>query len=444
MDREQVGGKQPRQRTRVRPVFVVTPARCGSTLLRYLLDSHPEITSPPELNLSGLLVHLVEVWTNMNATITAEHGDPAPPGGNDAGPELQILSPEVRKRARKAVDEIMVTAANAAGASVYCDKSLTTVDHLAVVSQCYPNAALIFLYRYPLDMIASGLEASKWGFGAFGFAPFVAANPGNLVAALGNYWIDRVSKMVAFEESCDLAHARLYYELLCDDPTRTMEQLFGFLGVRSDQTVIERVFGADHGVGPGDYKIDFTGSVGVESIGRGSTLPEHLAEQQVDRINELLAGLDYPALDAGRRGDLAALLGLKRTGEPTPDDAAEIAAAIMRRLQEGPTRVLGEAHREALPISIVIRSARGESSVVLIDEHGGASIADDEDSNGSTHRVRCIGDVLLRIADGQTTFAGAVQDNLIRVELGNEANDARPQRPDRTLRALAALIRPEG
>jgi hypothetical protein len=35
-------------------VFVVTLARSGSTLLRYLLDAHPEITAPPELNLSAL------------------------------------------------------------------------------------------------------------------------------------------------------------------------------------------------------------------------------------------------------------------------------------------------------------------------------------------------------------------------------------------------------
>jgi hypothetical protein len=440
MDRVQMGEPTARRRRAVRPVFVVTPARCGSTLLRYLLDSHPDITSPPELNLSGLLVHLVEVWTNMNATITAQHGDPMTAAANGAGPAAQIVSPDVRKRARKAVDEIMVTAANAAGASVYCDKSLTTVDHLGVVSQCYPNAALVFLYRYPLDMIASGLEASRWGFSAFGFAPFVAANPGNFVAALGNYWIDRVSKMVEFERTCELAHARLYYELLCDDPTGTLEQLFEFLGVQADHTVIDRVFRSDHGVGPGDYKIDYTGSIATGSIGRGSTLPENLAAHQVTRIDELLAELDYPALDAGRRGELGALLGLKRTAAPY-EDVAEIAAAIVRRLADARADALGEAHRGALPISIVIRAGGGRHSVVLVDELGGASIVEDEGGGAGGHRVRCSGDVLLRVADGEITFARAVHENLIRIEIAGGANDERPQRPDRILRALAALIR---
>lgn len=424
-------------------MFIVTPARCGLTLLRYLLDSHPEITSPPELNLSALLVHLVEVWTNMNATITAQHGDATAAGVNGPGPGVPDVSPEVSKRARKAVDEIMVTAANAAGASVYCDKSLSTVDHLSVVSQCYPKASLIFLYRYPLDMIASGLEASKWGFSAFGFAPFVAANPGNFVAALGNYWIDRVSKMVQFEQSCELPHARLYYELLCDDPAGALEQLFDFVGVRTDRTVIERVFRSDHGVGPGDYKIDYTGSIAVDSIGRGSTLPESLADQQVARIDELLAELDYPALDAGRRGDLGALLGLKRTAAPS-EDAAEIAAAIVRHLDGMPKRALTEAHREALPISIVIKAGRGKHPVVLVDEQGRPSIGEDEDGEADSHRVRCTGDVLLRVADGEITFARAVQENLIRVEKGSGANEDRPQRPHRMLRALAALIRADG
>jgi protein-tyrosine sulfotransferase len=140
MAHRQGGAKGRTRRRAVRAVFVVTPARCGSTLLRYLLDSHPDIVSPPELNLSALLQHLVEVWRNLNAASDA-------PAANGAG--LTKVSPDVARRARKSVDEIMISAANEAAASVYCDKSLTTVDHLATISQCYPDAMLIFLYRYP-------------------------------------------------------------------------------------------------------------------------------------------------------------------------------------------------------------------------------------------------------------------------------------------------------
>jgi hypothetical protein len=418
------------RRRSVRPVFVITPARSGSTLLRYLLDSHPEIVSPPELNLSDLLQHLVRVWTNLNAA-----GD-APTNG--AAPAE--ITPDVAKRARKAVDDIMVSAANEAGASVYCDKSLSTVDHLATISRCYPRATLIFLYRYPLDMIASGLEASKWGFNAFGFPPFIAATPGNFVAGLANYWIDRVSKMVAFESTCELPHARLYYELLCDDPKGTLEQLFDFLELPADDAVIERMFETRHGVGPGDYKIDYSGRIAVDSIGRGATLPEHMGEEQVTRINELLAELDYPDLESGRRGDLGALLGLKRTGAETPA-ARDIADKIVRRLAARPHDSVSARHLEALPIRVLIRDGRGDRSEVVVGKDGRGEIAGRAGDNGPIPGVRCIGDVLLRVADGEITFARAVHENLIRVEFDHGPDEERPARPHRFLAALAALIR---
>jgi len=34
------------------PIFILSAARSGSTLLRYILDHHPEIACPPESNLS--------------------------------------------------------------------------------------------------------------------------------------------------------------------------------------------------------------------------------------------------------------------------------------------------------------------------------------------------------------------------------------------------------
>ncbi len=415
-------------------MFVVTSARSGSTLLRYLLDSHPEIVSPPELNLSDLLQHLVNVWTNLNAAADAPPADGAAPA---------TIAPDVAKRARKAIDDIMVTAANEAGASVFCDKSLTTVDHLSTISQCYPRATLIFLYRYPLDMIASGLEATRWGFNAFGFAPFVAASPGNLVAALANYWIDRTTKMVTFERTCELGHARLYYELLCDDPKGTLEQLFDFLDLPADDRLIERMFQTRHGTGPGDYKIDFSGRIAVDSIGRGATLPEHMGEAQVTRIDELLAELDYPNLASGRRGDLAALLGLKRPGVGDPP-GRKIAAELIRRLAARPHDSVPAQHIDALPMRVAIRDAQGERTVVLVGKDGQGAISERGDENGTVPVVRCIGDVLLRVADGEITFARAVHENLIRAELDHGPGEDRPERPHLLLSALAALIRDDG
>jgi hypothetical protein len=428
-------GAGSRRRKRVRPAFVVTLARSGSTLLRYLLDGHPEIVSPPETNLSALVQHLVDIWRQTEIALGVAKPTPggAPPPPSD----------EACRRARKAVDEIMLSFADAAGASLYCDKSLTTVEHLETVNRCYPDAPLIFLYRYPLDMIASGMEASRWGFNAFGFQPYVTATPGNFIAGLANYWIDRTSKMLAFERTFEGTYARIYYELLCDDPAATMGALFELLGVASDERVIERAFARDHGRGPGDYKIDFTGAISIDSIGRGSALPEHLAPQQVERINELLAELDYPELAAAWRGDLGQLMGLKHAGKAVADGQL-IAKSIVELLSKRPPSELIEAHRHTLPFELVIaRTGTGEPGRVLIDTDASAALL-----NGATApsaprpRVRCAGDVVLRVASGQVKFGNAVRDGEIRLEPDSvEEPDESERRPHEVLATLAALIR---
>jgi hypothetical protein len=345
----------------------------------------------------------------------------------------------VRRRARKPVDEIMVTCANSAGASIYCDKSLTTIDHLLTVSQCYPKASYIFLYRYPLDLIASGIEASRWGFNAFGFAPFLGAAPGNFIAGLGNYWIDRVSKMLEFERNCTVAHARIYYELLCDDPDGTLEGLLSFLSLPKDDALIQRMFRSEHGLGPGDYKIPFTDSIRSDSIGRGSTLPQRLAPAQIERMNEMLAELDYPSLDAGWRGDLGALLGLKNT-KRSGVTSAQVAKSLMRILKRSTASDSWPPGPSSFEIVV---KARGSDSVVLVDAKRGASMVGGTRTNAGTDegtvdvpRVRCVDDSLLRVAAGELNLAQALHDGAVQID----AKDDRQPRSAVEIKELLALL----
>jgi hypothetical protein len=417
------------RRPRLRQIFVVSLARSGSTLLRYLLDTHPEIASPPELNLSALLAHVVEVWTRSNEArgIVLQPGAPLPP--------------EICRRARKVVDEIMRTFADDTGASVFCDKSLTTVDHLQVVSQCYPAGSFIFLYRYPLDFIASGIEACQWGYNAYGFAPYVAGNVANFVSGLGNYWIDRVSKMVEFERTCTAAHARLYYELLCDDPNGTLTDLMQFLDLERDDTLVERTFDSDHGHGPGDYKIDFTRSITADSIGRGATIPQLLGPGQVSRINELLAELDYPSLEAGWRGNLAGMLGL-RSAKDSMGEARRIAEEVVATLSARQPPSVGAAHLPFLPMYVMVRAGAGSDAWMLVGSDGRFTLVDepvDSDETSERPKIRCAGDVLARVIGGELTLGHAIHDGRVRYEAatGTQSRDTRPRR---ALAAFAAVL----
>ncbi len=61
------------------PVFVLCNGRSGSTLLRFVLDAHPEPACPPETNLPGLCVQLATVWSLIDgAPLSANRGDEPP------------------------------------------------------------------------------------------------------------------------------------------------------------------------------------------------------------------------------------------------------------------------------------------------------------------------------------------------------------------------------
>jgi hypothetical protein len=66
------------------PLFVLCMGRSGSTLLRFLLDAHPELACPPETSPPALCTQLAVVWSLIEgAPLSAERAD-APPKVPDA------------------------------------------------------------------------------------------------------------------------------------------------------------------------------------------------------------------------------------------------------------------------------------------------------------------------------------------------------------------------
>ena len=61
------------------PVFVLCNGRSGSTLVRFLIDAHPDLACPPETNLPGLCAQLATVWSLIEgAPLSANRGDEPP------------------------------------------------------------------------------------------------------------------------------------------------------------------------------------------------------------------------------------------------------------------------------------------------------------------------------------------------------------------------------
>lgn len=133
------------------PIFVISLERSGSTLLRNVLDAHPAIFSPAQLNI-GKLCH----WTywasyysiaQVNTELTEEER---------CGKAVE--------HTRRYVDQLMGGFAAQKGKAIWCDKSTMNINNLDILQQVFPDAKFICLYRNCMDLVYSYLSVSKLGF----------------------------------------------------------------------------------------------------------------------------------------------------------------------------------------------------------------------------------------------------------------------------------------
>lgn len=273
------------------PVFVLCNARSGSTLLRFLLDTHPELACPPETNLPGLCAQLATVWSLIEgAPLSANRGDEPP-----EIPQAAI------EGVRETMDRMVGSYLARRGKMRYCDKSLGTARYAPLLQRVYPEARFICLYRHPMDVIGSGAEACPWGLNGYGFEPYIAATPGNVVMALARFWTDNVQATLAAEELFADKCFRLRYEDLVAYPEQTAAALFEFLDIPAVPGISQRCFSAERErFGPADYKIWYTSQISADSVGRGWSVPAGMIEPQLLSVmNELAGRLGYLAIDGG-------------------------------------------------------------------------------------------------------------------------------------------------
>jgi hypothetical protein len=272
------------------PVFVLCMARSGSTLLRFLLDAHPDLACPPETSLPALCGQLAVVWSLIEgAPLSEERGD-AP---------SQVPDAAVRG-IRRTVDEMTGAYLARRGKRLLCDKSLGSARFADLLTQIYPGARFLCVYRHPMDMIRSGLDACPFGLTGYGFDQYSAGSPGNAVLALARYWLDNATQIAGVEEAHpELCH-RVRYEDLVEDPEGVMREVYAFIGVRRAPGVASTCFsGERERFGPADHKIWATASVSRDSVGSGQSVPAGLIPPPVaTAINELAEKLGYLPVDA--------------------------------------------------------------------------------------------------------------------------------------------------
>jgi hypothetical protein len=259
--------------------------RSGSTLLRFLLDAHPELACPPETSLPALCGQLSVVWSLIEGAPLAAERDAAPPRVPDAAVA----------GIRRMLDEMTGSYLARRGKRLFCDKSLGSARNADLLTQIYPGARFLCLYRHPMDVIRSGIDACPWGLNGYGFDQYIVGSPGNAVLALARYWLDNAMLIHEVEQTQPERCHRIRYEDLVEDPEDVMQKAYAFIGVQSSPGVAQACFSDDRErFGPADHKIWATSQISGDSVGRGGSVPAGLIAPPVTAaINELTAKLGY-------------------------------------------------------------------------------------------------------------------------------------------------------
>lgn len=125
----------PRQgRLLVEPIFILSAARSGSTLLRSILDSHSELYGPPELPLRHLGVRAESKWIQASME------------------ELRLTEDDLEKMLW---DHVLADVLARTGKPTIVVKTPANVLAWKEIANCWPDARYIFLLRHPGAAVAS-------------------------------------------------------------------------------------------------------------------------------------------------------------------------------------------------------------------------------------------------------------------------------------------------
>lgn len=227
--------------------FILGAARSGTTLLRYLLDAHPQVAVPPEWNFTSAIVESYKLALQHYDKSGAE---------NDVG--LTESRHQMRSAFRQFLEGFYVNYAYKSAKSVWGASTHTLLDeNVHIVHELFGgHAKYIIIVRHPLACAASYTE--KFAAGRTDIESVSNATA---------YWCRVVRSHLSFVELIGPEESILIrYEDLVSDADSTMREILAFLGVDQQNYNINEAFCHPIRGHWGDHKFLTTTEIHKDSI----------------------------------------------------------------------------------------------------------------------------------------------------------------------------------
>ncbi|WP_169946315.1 sulfotransferase [Microbispora sp. H11081] len=240
------------------PVFVISPVRSGSTLLRSILNAHPDLHAPHELHVRRL---------------TVGFGTPL------ARKAMEALGHNQADLEHMLWDRVLHRELVRSGKRTIVDKTPANAFAYARIAACWPDARFVFLLRHPASIAASWYEAD----------PVKRTREEAAADAL------RYMKAVQRAKKA-LTGLTVRYEDLTGEPEKTTRAICEFLGVEWEPGML--AYGEQEVVrkGLGDWSDKIKS--GTVQPGRDLPGPDEIP----DLLKPICRSWGYLPREEGRRG----------------------------------------------------------------------------------------------------------------------------------------------
>ncbi len=201
------------------PIFVGGAGRSGTTLIRVILDSHPNIACGPELKVTPMVA---ELWHNFQTAY-------APPLRE------YFLSPaDINRLFGQMLLSLLENYRRKSGKLRIAEKSPNNVFFFQHLHQLFPESPLIHVIRDWRDVVCSLLKMN-WVNPQTGQPIEYTRN----ARKAAEYWVAAIrAGRRAHQNLINGKYAEVRYEGIVNEPVPTLQRLFSFIGEPWDTAVL--------------------------------------------------------------------------------------------------------------------------------------------------------------------------------------------------------------